>query len=112
MYKKRSKFIQGIRKGSLEDFAIYVDPLITKKRYRAKKKIKLSVFSLPLGDLRNYSNLISIACKKCSHENTIKIDNLIKRFGSSVKLKDIKKNFYCSNCFSRDFNLNVSIQEN
>jgi hypothetical protein len=105
MYKKRSNFVRGLRKGTYTDVSIIANhPLIETKGYPNKKTKKIHPNQIKLKELRDYSSSVVFKCSLCEHSNELPIDDLIKNFGGSNTFENLKNKFVCRACNSKQFN--------
>jgi hypothetical protein len=108
MYKQKSSFVEGIRKGSFDKSIIAGHPLIETQGYSNKNIKKIDCFKLTLKELRRYASSLSLECSGCEHSRVIRLDELIKIFGHSNTINNLKNKFVCGECNSKQFVLNVT----
>jgi hypothetical protein len=104
MYKKRSQFIQGIKKESFHNSIIADHPPKHKQPiYKFKRSKKYKIQDATINVIKKYGSKLYLECKSCGHNNSIHLNKLIRKYGSDTTLKKIVSKFYCNECKSRKF---------
>jgi hypothetical protein len=107
VYKKRSRFLQSLRKASRGNVGVWQHPLPPASVVKRKKNRDRINPQISLSDLMLIGLHIQLVCKKCGHRDKLDIGVLAERLGGSTLLREARKNIFCSKCQGKSFEISM-----